>query len=82
MMSGHGPTVLGMCSVSFFLPDCRVFAPIALRKAAFSAILRCWVKRVCPLFRWKTAKPSGTQTKNVLKGIARVDDPFGARWSA
>ena len=28
------------------------------------------------------ARPSGTQTKDVLKGIARVDDPFGARWSA
>jgi hypothetical protein len=23
-----------------------------------------------------------TQTKNVLKGIASVDDSFGARWSA
>jgi hypothetical protein len=32
--------------------------------------------------QWKTARPFGTQTKNVLKGIARVDDPFGARWSA
>jgi hypothetical protein len=27
-------------------------------------------------------RPFVTQTKNVLKGIARVDDPFGARWSA
>ena len=23
-----------------------------------------------------------SKSKNVLKGIARVDDPFGARWSA
>jgi hypothetical protein len=28
------------------------------------------------------AGPSVAQTKKVLKGIARVDDPFGARWSA
>jgi hypothetical protein len=27
-------------------------------------------------------RPSVTQIQNVLKGIARVDDPFGARWSA
>jgi len=81
-MNGPGRTVLGTFCASYFLPDCHVFALIALRKAAFSAILRCWVKRACPLFRWKTAKPSGTQTKDVLKGIARVDDPFGARWSA
>jgi hypothetical protein len=81
-MNGPGRTVLEMCCASCFLPDYRVFALIALRKAAFSAILRCWVQHVFPLFRWKTAAPSGTQTKSVLKGIARVDDPFSARWSA
>jgi hypothetical protein len=26
--------------------------------------------------------PLELKLKNVLKGIARVDDPFGARWSA
>ncbi len=46
-MNGPGPTVLGTCCVSCFLPDCGVFCRvIALRKAAFSAILRCWVKSV------------------------------------
>jgi hypothetical protein len=58
------------------------FSRYTLRKTAFSAILRCWVSYVCPLSRQKADGPSVTQTKNVLKGIARVDDPFGARWSA
>ena len=63
MMSGPGLPVLETFYGSCFLPDWHVFALLALRKAVFSAILRCWVKRACPLFRWKTAKPSGTQTK-------------------
>ena len=62
-MNEPGLPVLETFCGSCFLPDCHVSALLALRKAAFSAILRCWVKRACPLFRWKTAKPSGTQTK-------------------
>jgi hypothetical protein len=51
----------------------------ALRKAAFSAILRCWT--CIGLVLAKDEGPTCTQIK-VLKGIPSVDDPFGARWSA
>jgi hypothetical protein len=82
-MSGPGPTVLGMFCVSCFLPNRTVFSRFALRKAAFSAILRCWVMRVRPLFQLRAGEaPLELKLKDFLKGIARVDDPFGARWSA
>jgi hypothetical protein len=42
--------IIGLCCVFYFRPDCTVLALIMLRKAAFSAILRCWVKPVRPVF--------------------------------
>jgi hypothetical protein len=39
--------------------------------------------RVRPLFQLRAGEaPLELKLKDFLKGIARVDDPFGARWSA
>jgi hypothetical protein len=40
---------LGTCCVSCFLLKSQRFEAYALRKAAFSAILRCWVKYLRPV---------------------------------
>jgi hypothetical protein len=66
---------------------------IALRKTGISAILRCWVIPACgsPILHFgirtgcwlkPTVADCLPKFKNVLKGIASVDDSFGARWSA
>ena len=80
-MSARGQTVLGTCCVSCFLPNCRVFALMHCEKPHFPRYLDVGLS-VPASVSLEAAKPSGTQTKDVLKGIARVDDPFGARWSA
>ena len=82
-MNGRGRTVLGTCCGSCFLPNSRVFARMHCEKPHFPRYLDVGlsVSVLCPPIEGGK-RPSGTQTKNVLKGIARVDDPFGARWSA
>jgi len=83
MMNGRGQTVLGMCCGSCFRPKCRCFSRIPCEKPRFPRYLDVGLTMSVLYHDGETdGAICSSKSKNVLKGIARVDDPFGARWSA
>jgi len=83
MTNGRGRTVLETCYGFFFQLNCCVLSVSACEKAGFPRYLGVGLRMaVFPA----DGRPMGhlqlRNLKNVLKGIARVDDSFGARWSA